>query len=387
MAISNGFSKGQALALFQRKSAELTDIAALSPSNGDFLKRVGGAWIAAAIGSSDLTDALKSPPAIGDTAANTVRASFLTINEDKGLVADTRYPLASLTYSGVSPLRGLEMGYYTRTAVAAVQGGYIRGIGGLGNLALGGRDVPLAILINATNGNVILSATSTDQTASEKLIVNGAISLQTGAGLDTPNTTYPKIIGGSSVMGTNGDLLLIARGSAAGHVGIITGTSGGTAGVRLSVRNDGKVHVGEWHTPAALLSVLLNDTGTSDTATVAILGRRSSNTPVDNFAAELKFQLKSSSTNDQDVAAWIAAWGTATHLSRAGKLIGRVWNVGTPVDVLTLTPNGAGVGGSQAYYFGAEATDGTWRIIRSGNDLKFQRRESGSYVDKSTIAA
>ena len=40
-----------------------------------------------------------------------------------------------------------------------------------------------------------------------------------------------------------------------------------------------------------------------------------------------------------------------------------------------------------AYYFGAAATDGTWRITRSGNDLVIQRRESGSYVTKSTISA
>lgn len=56
MAISNGFSKGQALALFQRKSAELTAIAALSPSNGDFLKRSGGVWIAAVLAAGDIPD-------------------------------------------------------------------------------------------------------------------------------------------------------------------------------------------------------------------------------------------------------------------------------------------------------------------------------------------
>lgn len=38
-------------------------------------------------------------------------------------------------------------------------------------------------------------------------------------------------------------------------------------------------------------------------------------------------------------------------------------------------------------YFGAEATDGTWRIGRSGNDLVIERRESGSYVSKQTILA
>lgn len=41
--------------------------------------------------------------------------------------------------------------------------------------------------------------------------------------------------------------------------------------------------------------------------------------------------------------------------------------------------------GSNAFYFGDSATDGTWRIIRSANNLVFQRRESGAWVDKSMV--
>ena len=40
-----------------------------------------------------------------------------------------------------------------------------------------------------------------------------------------------------------------------------------------------------------------------------------------------------------------------------------------------------------AIYIGAKATNGTWKIIRSGNDLYFQRRESGSYVTKGGASA
>ncbi|MEK6557279.1 MAG: hypothetical protein AABZ14_03150, partial [Candidatus Margulisiibacteriota bacterium] len=40
---------------------------------------------------------------------------------------------------------------------------------------------------------------------------------------------------------------------------------------------------------------------------------------------------------------------------------------------------------ANAFYFGDSATDGTWRIIRSGNNLVFQRRESGVWVDKSMV--
>lgn len=37
-----------------------------------------------------------------------------------------------------------------------------------------------------------------------------------------------------------------------------------------------------------------------------------------------------------------------------------------------------------ALYLGATGTDGTWRIIRDGDNLVFQRREAGSYVTKHT---
>lgn len=39
------------------------------------------------------------------------------------------------------------------------------------------------------------------------------------------------------------------------------------------------------------------------------------------------------------------------------------------------------------FYFGDPTTDGTWSILRDGNNLLFKRRESGSYVTKQTISA
>lgn len=39
------------------------------------------------------------------------------------------------------------------------------------------------------------------------------------------------------------------------------------------------------------------------------------------------------------------------------------------------------------YYFGKVDSNGSWRIGRSGDDLVIERRESGSWVTKSTIAA
>lgn len=40
-----------------------------------------------------------------------------------------------------------------------------------------------------------------------------------------------------------------------------------------------------------------------------------------------------------------------------------------------------------AFYMGDQNTDGSWRIVRSGNDLVMERRESGVWVTKQTITA
>jgi hypothetical protein len=42
---------------------------------------------------------------------------------------------------------------------------------------------------------------------------------------------------------------------------------------------------------------------------------------------------------------------------------------------------------NKAYYIGDPTTNDSWRMVRSGNDLVLQRRESGSWVTKQTIAA
>jgi hypothetical protein len=54
---------------------------------------------------------------------------------------------------------------------------------------------------------------------------------------------------------------------------------------------------------------------------------------------------------------------------------------------ITIDSDGVIVASDDAFYIGAKATDGTWRIVRNGNDLEIQRRESGSYVMKGKISA
>lgn len=44
------------------------------------------------------------------------------------------------------------------------------------------------------------------------------------------------------------------------------------------------------------------------------------------------------------------------------------------------------INSSNAFYLGDPGTDGTWRIIRSGDDLLMQQREAGTYNTKQTIS-
>lgn len=63
-------------------------------------------------------------------------------------------------------------------------------------------------------------------------------------------------------------------------------------------------------------------------------------------------------------------------------------NAGSTADRVRVDQNGLGLEESTtAFYLGPSGTDGSWRIIRSGNNLIFQRREAGSWVTKSTIPA
>jgi hypothetical protein len=64
------------------------------------------------------------------------------------------------------------------------------------------------------------------------------------------------------------------------------------------------------------------------------------------------------------------------------------WRDSTSAIKAAVLPNGSVQTASDAFfYMGDSATDGSWRIGRSGTGLVMERRESGSWVAKSTIQA
>ena len=211
----------------------------------------------------------------------------------------------------------------------------------------------------------------------------------------------------------------------------------------------------------AASGVVLHRALTSATSTptiVGIFGSNTTGTPANGGGTGIGFQGESSTTENVDMAAWLATWGSVTHASRTARLLGRIYNASGSIDQVYITETGFGVGRDPArkfhvgdpstayihlttdatghgasngssfvvttdltivqrqnanmilstngterlritgagevtlpaangFYFGDASTNGSWRIIRDGNNIKFQRRESGSWVDKSTISA
>lgn len=74
-----------------------------------------------------------------------------------------------------------------------------------------------------------------------------------------------------------------------------------------------------------------------------------------------------------DIDSWIAANG-GSYLVLSG------------TQTVTGDKTFSGLLISGTYYLGAATSDGSWRITTSGNDLVMQRRESGSWVTKSTVS-
>lgn len=66
-----------------------------------------------------------------------------------------------------------------------------------------------------------------------------------------------------------------------------------------------------------------------------------------------------------------------------GAMVGGAVGAG-PVHVVTADLQ---VDATEAIYLGDKDTDGSWRIIRSGNNLVIQRLESSTWTTKSTINA
>lgn len=61
--------------------------------------------------------------------------------------------------------------------------------------------------------------------------------------------------------------------------------------------------------------------------------------------------------------------------------------IGTDIKTLftVVRSEGVVVPSDDAMYLGEPTTDGSWRLVRSGDSLQLQRRESGTWVAKGAF--
>lgn len=298
----------------------------------------------------------KIKPAVNSTTAlqiaqadGTVFASFDTTNKrfrfgdatapgtipyqlvaDLGIAggADVQAPIG-VFQRNTGNVAGVQLGYLIRSG-GVEAGGSVQSVlataGGSRHLFLGTPSFPTAVYISDAAGNIVLGGTPLTA-ATERLNVAGAVALSGGAGLDTPNSSFPKIVGGVAYLSAfSSDLMLIGR-SSSGGVGIVTGATGGFANVVLGVHYTQKVHIGAYHLPATRLSVLELDSATNAITTVQTLGHDSSGTPAAGFGGELDLRLKSSTTVNRQAAYLDWLWNTATEAGAiADVVLGAIYN-------------------------------------------------------------
>lgn len=160
--------------------------------------------------------------------------------------------------------------------------------------------------------------------------------------------------------------------------------------------------------PASRLHVLESDAATNSVTNVLTLGHNTSGTPAAGFGIGIPLQLESSTTENRDAALISARWLVATDASRMSQYDVDVYEIATarraiharavtggaqvainqPTPTSTLDVNGdVEIASTGAVYLGDPTTDGSWRIMRSGNNLVFERRETGAWVGKGSFAA
>jgi hypothetical protein len=102
---------------------------------------------------------------------------------------------------------------------------------------------------------------------------------------------------------------------------------------RMTITSGGFVGVGT-NTPTTNFHVLRTDSGTNAVTGVVCIGRNSAGTSDVGFGSELRFQLKSSTTNDRDAGGLSYEWEVATEGSQIG--LGRItaYYITTPREVM-----------------------------------------------------
>jgi len=249
--------------------------------------------------------------------------------------------------------------------------------------------VPAKQAINATGRALLNTTLLTFDGGTGALSITGRLSvLDTNAavalGSGTTSAGYRSIaIGLDAVAGTstNGGAIAIGKGAAAVGNGL---TEGGSIGIGQQANGSGgqSIAIGYLAVASNLWSTALGRQATASGSQSMALGALSQAT----FAQSVALGNSAVTTKANQMVL-----GSPSNITEVN--IPATTQATSPTSAAVVTAGGIGVAkdavlsATSAIYLGDAATDGTWRYVRSGNDLLFQRREAGVWVTKLTIAA
>ena len=135
-------------------------------------------------------------------------------------------------------------------------------------------------------------------------------------------------------------------------------------------------------------TILRHETATNNAVFVPLkLSYTSSNAPANGIGVGVEFEVETSAGNNEIGATIEAIVTDVTSTSEDFEVVVKTMVAGAAAaEQLRISDSGTEIGTAAAYYIGARGTNGSWRIIQSGDNLVFQQRESGVWNTKSTIS-
>lgn len=298
-------------------------------TSGQFLRSNGTVWAASAIQSSDLTTPLTTPPAIGGTTP--AAGAFTTVRANPGTAAAPGHSFNADTNTGMS----------AETADTLV-------------LSAGG-----AAKLTLTTTQLSSSMTRTDSSGTPVAFSLDAVFQPSAAG--SFNASAMTVLASHDSVANNNNNQLYAIW--------------------------GKVQV--WNTRATYARRMAGVFASADAEDTT---HNDSTGYIAGLAAQTAELHTGSLTNSYGVTIDDATASLGTKTNNVGLNIGNIANGTNNWAIRTGTGrvqfgDSVDIPAAGAYLLGDSVTNGSWRLTRSGNDLVIQRRESGSWVTKSTVAA
>jgi hypothetical protein len=206
------------------------------------------------------------------------------------------------------------------------------------------------------------------------------VSLVIGEGFSSINTRT--IIAG----GTTADHSIGLLGKGAGGVALSGGNGNHSLSVVSSISMATTASVSIASTGSAT-SISISASSTNTVLNSLTVTRLSSGSPAAGIGTSLSFLTQTDVSNSEFGCTIESVTTDVTSASEDFDMVLKTMAAGaTAAERLRLNDSGAIIPATAAFYIGPVATNGSWRIIQSGDDLLIQQREAGSYVTKSTIS-